>query len=46
MSAGVYAIWREWLTSGQTETLNDIHTLLTDFQTATLTALINETKKQ
>ncbi|MFC6177625.1 TetR/AcrR family transcriptional regulator [Companilactobacillus huachuanensis] len=39
MSAGVYAIWREWLIDGQTDSLNDIHVLLSDFQTSTLKAL-------
>ncbi|KRN97712.1 TetR/AcrR family transcriptional regulator [Companilactobacillus kimchiensis] len=43
MSAGVYAIWREWLNSGQKESLNDIHTLIADFQFSTLQALKNET---
>lgn len=42
MSAGVYAIWREWLVGGQKESLNDIHTLIADFQTATLKSLENE----
>ncbi|HIY91760.1 TetR/AcrR family transcriptional regulator [Companilactobacillus sp. HBUAS56275] len=45
MSAGVYAIWREWLISGQNETINDIHVLLADFQISTLKALENETTK-
>lgn len=45
MSAGVYAIWREWLISGQTEDINDIHVLLADFQISTLTALRNGTTK-
>ena len=43
MSAGVYAIWKEWLSGGQKESLNDIHVLIADFQTSTLKALINET---
>jgi len=45
MSAGVYAIWREWLLDGQTESLDDIHTILADFQVSTLQALSRETKK-
>lgn len=45
MSAGVYAIWREWLIGGQVETINDIHVLLADFQISTLKALKNETTK-
>lgn len=44
MSAGVYAIWREWLIGNQQESLNDIHTLIADFQTSTLKALANEKK--
>jgi len=43
MSAGVYSIWREWLVSGQTESLDDIHTLIADFQVSTLQALQNQT---
>ena len=43
MSAGVYAIWREWLIGGQTESLDDIHILIADFQVSTLKALANET---
>lgn len=43
MSAGVYAIWREWLTGGQTESLHDIHTLIADFQISTLQALQKQT---
>lgn len=43
MSAGVYAIWKEWLNSGQQETLHDIHTLIADFQFSTLKALQNQT---
>lgn len=43
MSAGVYAIWREWLANDQQESLNDIHTLLSDFQFATLQALSKQT---
>lgn len=42
MSAGVYAIWREWLIGGQKDSLNDIHILIADFQTATLKALETE----
>lgn len=42
MSAGVYAIWREWLINDQKESLNDIHILIADFQTSTLRALVNE----
>jgi len=42
MSAGVYAIWREWLIDGQKDSLNDIHILIADFQTATLKALETE----
>jgi len=44
MSAGVYSIWREWLRGGQQESLNDIHTLIADFQIATLQALTKQTK--
>lgn len=43
MGAGVYAIWREWLLSGQTESLSDIHTLIADFQMSTLNALQKQT---
>lgn len=43
MGAGVYAIWREWLYDGQKESLDDIHTLIADFQISTLKALQNET---
>lgn len=39
MSAGVYAIWREWLFNGQREPLTEIHDLIGGFQTATLQAL-------
>lgn len=40
MSAGVYAIWREWLLSGQTESLTTIHDLLAAFQNATMAAVM------
>ncbi|GEO66803.1 TetR/AcrR family transcriptional regulator [Levilactobacillus spicheri] len=40
MSAGVYAIWREWLLDGQREPLTTIHDLIGTFQTATMRALI------
>lgn len=43
MSAGVYAIWKEWLIDGQKESLNDIHVLIADFQVATLKALMAQT---
>lgn len=39
MSAGVYAIWREWLLNGQVESLTMIHELLATLQTATMRAL-------
>ncbi len=39
MTAGVYAIWREWLLSGQSESLESIHEILAKFQTATFAAL-------
>ncbi|ALO05127.1 TetR/AcrR family transcriptional regulator [Lactiplantibacillus paraplantarum] len=39
MSAGVYAIWREWLLGGQLESLTTIHELLATLQTATMQAL-------
>ncbi|WP_048000704.1 TetR/AcrR family transcriptional regulator [Lactiplantibacillus herbarum] len=40
MSAGVYTIWREWLLTGQTESLTTIHDLIATFQNATTQALI------
>ncbi|PMD67814.1 TetR/AcrR family transcriptional regulator [Companilactobacillus nuruki] len=46
MSAGVYAIWREWLNSGQNESLNDIHILISDFQVSTLKALTEQIIKK
>lgn len=39
MSAGVYAIWREWLQTDQQESLETLHTLLATFQKATYQAL-------
>lgn len=39
MSAGIYAIWREWLFGGQRESLTTIHDLIGAFQTATMQAL-------
>lgn len=42
MSAGVYAIWREWLLSGQTESLATIHELIATFQNATMEAIRNQ----
>ncbi len=39
MSAGVYAIWREWLLAGQGETLEELHQLIGDFQRATMAIL-------
>ncbi|GAX01331.1 TetR/AcrR family transcriptional regulator [Secundilactobacillus silagei] len=40
MSAGVYAIWREWLLNDQSEPLSKIHVLIRKFQNATIDALI------
>ncbi|MCF6160929.1 MAG: TetR/AcrR family transcriptional regulator [Furfurilactobacillus sp.] len=39
MSAGVYAIWREWLSNGQKESIEAIHEILAMFQQSTLAAL-------
>lgn len=39
MSAGVYAIWREWLLTGQRESLTTIHGLIAGFQTQTMASL-------
>lgn len=39
MSVGVYAIWREWLLSGENESLNDIHDIIAAFQQATMLAI-------
>lgn len=39
MSAGVYAIWREWLLSGANETLTAMHTLVGKLQQATLAVI-------
>lgn len=44
MSAGVYAIWREWLLGGQLEPLTMIHELLATLQTATMQALTQAQK--
>ena len=41
MSAGVYAIWREWLMGGQSESLIEVHTIIATFQEATMRAIIN-----
>lgn len=43
MGAGTYAILKEWLLTDQQESLHDIHTLIADFQIATLKALQNQT---
>ena len=40
MSAGVYAIWREWLLNDQSESLSKIHVLIRKFQNATIDALV------
>lgn len=40
MSAGVYAIWREWLVGGQQESLDEIHEFLAAFQEATMAAVL------
>ncbi|MCH4008885.1 TetR/AcrR family transcriptional regulator [Companilactobacillus sp.] len=40
MSAGVYAIWREWLLGGQQESLTTIHDILARFQNSTMKSLI------
>lgn len=40
MSAGVYAIWREWLLNGQREPLSRVHDLIGKLQNATLAALV------
>ncbi|RRK09679.1 TetR/AcrR family transcriptional regulator [Lactiplantibacillus garii] len=39
MSAGVYAIWREWLLGGQQESLTEIHKIIATFQEATMHSL-------
>lgn len=39
MSAGVYAIWREWLLSGANETLDEMHELIGKLQRATLAVI-------
>lgn len=44
MSAGVYAIWREWLLGGQLESLTTIHEILATLQTATMQALTQDQK--
>ena len=44
MSAGVYAIWREWLLGGQLESLTTIHEILATLQTATMQALTQAQK--
>ncbi|BDZ29875.1 TetR/AcrR family transcriptional regulator [Lactiplantibacillus sp. WILCCON 0030] len=46
MSAGVYAIWREWLLGGQQETLNEVHDLIATFQHATMAALMTVSKER
>ena len=45
MSAGVYAIWREWLLNGQTESLTTIHDLLATLQNSTMEALVKAAKE-
>lgn len=40
MSAGVYAIWREWLLNRQQETLAQMHELIGQLQQATMAAMI------
>ncbi|MFD0898128.1 TetR/AcrR family transcriptional regulator [Loigolactobacillus binensis] len=40
MSAGVYAIWREWLLNRQKETLAQMHELIGQLQNATAAAMI------
>ena len=42
MSDGVYSIWREWLISGQKESLDTIHQLLAILQNSTLEAVKNQ----
>ncbi|WP_334329357.1 TetR/AcrR family transcriptional regulator [Companilactobacillus sp. HBUAS59699] len=42
MSAGVYAIWSEWLLGGQKETLAEIHRLIGGFQDYTMKFLISK----
>ncbi|RRG02020.1 MAG: hypothetical protein DUD28_11370 [Lactobacillus sp.] len=39
-SAGVYAIWREWLLNRQQETLAQMHELIGQLQQATMAAMI------
>jgi len=36
MSAGVYAMWREWILNPQNMPIEDLHQLLSDFQIATM----------
>lgn len=45
MSAGVYAIWREWLLNGQVESLTTIHDLLATLQNSTMEALVKAAKE-
>ncbi|MFV0561214.1 MAG: TetR/AcrR family transcriptional regulator [Enterococcus sp.] len=40
MSAGVYAIWREWILHPDTATLDEIHQLIGGFQNATFASLL------
>ncbi|WP_125588355.1 TetR/AcrR family transcriptional regulator [Companilactobacillus jidongensis] len=42
MSAGVYAIWYEWLVDGQKETLEKVHILIGGFQNSTMQFLMNK----
>ncbi|HCC00627.1 MAG TPA: TetR/AcrR family transcriptional regulator [Ruminococcaceae bacterium] len=46
MSAGVYAIWREWFLNRQGESLEEIHELIATFQNATMQALLKEDHKK
>ncbi|MFC6261859.1 TetR/AcrR family transcriptional regulator [Levilactobacillus fujinensis] len=45
MTAGIYRIWREWLLTGQQESLTTIHDLIATFQTATMAALQAESRE-
>lgn len=42
MSAGVYAIWSEWLLGGRKESLEEIHALIGGFQNSTMQLLISK----
>ncbi|GEA98094.1 TetR/AcrR family transcriptional regulator [Levilactobacillus brevis] len=44
MSAGVYAIWRDWLLGGQQESLTTIHDLIATFQQTTMMGLLQQDK--